>query len=237
MTETPNPPTISTAQSLRYFLRGQVLQAGSAIVLTIVASGLATPALGNDIWLGTTDWGWFWAGISLAVCHQAYVWIVWRGQLGWGLFTQVFGRFDLRVHANLFVLFLFARPAVVMALGIADQDSLALPRWIELAVGVGLLLPAGYTLYSIGRYFGLERAIGGDHFRQSIRDRPLVHEGAFSWTPNAMYTFGPLALWSVGFLLGSHASLVAGLFQHAFLWAHHIGTERPDMEIMYGPER
>jgi hypothetical protein len=62
----------------------------------------------------------------------------------------------------------------------------------------------------------------------------LVRKGAFKWTPNAMYTLGFLGLWSIGLLARSHATLVAALFQHAYIWVHYICTEKPDMEILYG---
>lgn len=237
MATTHDPPTLPAARSWRFLLRGQALHAAAAIVLSAVAVGLAAPALGDGQWAGVADRDWFLAGIGLSIAHQAYGWIAFRGQLGWGLFTRLFGRYDLAVHGAFFFPLLVARPLVVLGLGLADPGSLALPEWIQLVLGVALLVPAGYTLYSVARYFGPERALGGDHFRQSIRELPLVEAGAFAWTPNAMYTFAFLGLWSIGFLTGSHAALVAALFQHAFVWAHYLGTERPDMELIYGSGR
>lgn len=121
-----------------------------------------------------------------------------------------------------------------VAVGLPDPSSLALPRWLQLALGVGLLVPAAYTMFSVVRYFGFGRALGGDHFRESYRTGGLVDRGAFGWSPNAMYTFAFLGRWAVAFLLGSQAALVAAIFQHAFVWAHYLGTEQPDMELIYG---
>lgn len=234
MPDARDAPIVPGARSVRYLFQGQLLHAGVAVVLAAVAWALAAPALGDGAWLGVTDAMWFWTGVGLAVVHQAYGWLVFRGQLGWGLFTRLFGRWDLAAHAGFFLPMLVARPVVVVAAGLADPATLALPRWLELAFGVGLLVPAGYTGWSVARYFGLERALGGDHFRQRYREMPLVDEGAFGWSPNAMYAFAFLGLWSVAFLLGSHVALVAALFQHAFVWAHYLGTERPDMDLLYG---
>jgi hypothetical protein len=100
-------------------------------------------------------------------------------------------------------------------------------------VGVVLLLPAGYTLYSVQRYFGMGRAAGGDHFRESYRQLPMVRQGAFAWTPNAMYVLAFLGLWAVAFLTRSHLALVAAVFHHGYIWAHYLGTEAPDMAYLY----
>lgn len=234
MPDAIDAPTVSGARSLQHLVRGQLLHASAAVVLTAVAWALAAPALDGGSWLDITDVQWFWAAIGLAVMHQLYTWLAFRGQLGWGIFTRWFGNRDTAVNAVLFLPLLIARPVVVIAVGLADPLSLALPRWVELALGLGLLVPALYTGWSIRQYFGLERALGGDHFRRAYREMPFVDQGAFRWTQNAMYTFAFLGLWSLALLLGSHVALVVALFQHAFVWAHYLGTEQPDMELIYG---
>lgn len=234
MSETLDTLTFSEAHSLQFLFRGQLFHALAAIILASVAWALATPFFGGGAWLGVTDTTWFWVTVGLCVVHQLYVWLVFRGQLGWGIFTRWFGQYDQTVHAVLFMPMLVARPLVILAAGLADPTTLALPRWVEFTFGFVLLVPAAYTGWSVIRYFGLERALGGDHFRREYREMPLVEEGAFRWSPNAMYTFSFLGLWSIALLLGSHVSLVAALFQHAFVWAHYFGTEQPDMELIYG---
>jgi protein-S-isoprenylcysteine O-methyltransferase Ste14 len=226
--------TISEARSLRFLFCGQFLHLTAAVILTAIAWALAAPVLTEGSWLGISDVGWFWAAVGLTILHQFYVWVVFRGQLGWGLFTRLFGRYDLTVHSILFSPMLIARPLVVIAAGLANPLTLALPRWVQLAIGLALLVPPLYTGWSVKQYFGFKRAVGGDHFRRRYREMPLVTEGAFSWTPNAMYTFAFFGLWSIALLLGSHLALVIALFQHAFIWAHHFGTEQPDMELIYG---
>lgn len=228
------PGDAAAGGSLRFLLRGQAVQAGAAIAFGAVAWALAAPALGGGTWLGVPETTWFWAAIGVAVVHQAYTWLAFRGQLGWGVFTRWVGRRDLAVHAAIFLPLLAARPLAIVALGLADRGSLLLPRWLSLALGVALLLPALYTGWSVARYFGLARAVGGDHFRRAYHERPFVAAGAFRWTPNAMYTFAFLGLWSLALLLDSQAALVAALFQHAFVWAHYVGTERPDLATIDG---
>lgn len=234
MRDAPEDATVAEARSLRFVFRGQLLHAGAAVLLGAVAWALAAPALGDGSWLGVADVTWFWASVGVAVVHQLYTWLAFRGQLGWGVFTRWFGQYDVVVHGAAFMPLLVARPLAVLAVALADPASLALPRWVQLGLGVGLLVPSLYTMWSIRRYFGLKRALGGDHFRLSYREGPLVDKGAFAWTPNAMYTFAFLGLWAIAFLLGSHAALVAALFQHAFVWAHYLGTEEVDMGVIYG---
>jgi len=233
MTDGDEAATIDAARSPRFLLRGQLLQWGAAVVLVAVAWALAAPAFGAGSWLGVTDAAWFWANVAVCVLHQAYVWFAFRTQLGWGTFTRWFGRRDLAVHGALFLPMLVARPVVVLGAGLANRGTLALPPVVAVALGLVLLLPAAYTGWSVARYFGLARALGGDHFRARYREGPLVDSGAFGWTPNAMYTFGFLGLWSIGLLCQSQVALVAALFQHAFVWAHYLGTEQPDMALLY----
>jgi hypothetical protein len=99
---------------------------------------------------------------------------------------------------------------------------------------MSLLVPALYTLWSVARYFGFARAMGGDHFRRGFRAMPLVRQGAFRYSSNAMYSFAFLALWSIAVLADSRAALAAALFQHAYIWVHMFCTESPDMKVLYG---
>ena len=62
----------------------------------------------------------------------------------------------------------------------------------------------------------------------------MVREGAFAWTPNAMYLIVFLGLWAIAFLYGSRIALVGALFQHAYIWVHYWFTEKPDMDLIYG---
>lgn len=235
MSNQPEGPVVPEARSLLYLFRGQFLHAAAAVVLVVVAWALAAPGLSGGSWLGLRDVEWFWLTVGVTLLHHGYTWLAFRLQLGWGTFTRLFGRRDLAVHTAVFLPMLLARPLLVLATGLANPATLALSRWLEVGLGVAVLLPAAYAAWSVQRYFGVRRAAGGDHFRTKYREMPLVTEGAFGWTSNAMYTYVFLGLWSIALLTGSHVALVVALFQHAFIWAHHLGTERPDMDVIYGP--
>ena len=129
-----------------------------------------------------------------------------------------------------------ARPVLILALGMADQESMALWQPLSLILTVVLAIPALYTLHSVRVYFGLVRAMGGDHFRREYREMPLVEQGAYQWSSNAMYAFVFLGLWAAAFLTRSVAALSVALFQHAFIWVHFYCTEEPDMALIYGQE-
>lgn len=216
----------------RFFWRGQRLH-----LLLLVAMASAAWALGQDgegAWGGLSSRTWFLLCLGLPVLHQVLVALSWRAQLVSGLYTRLFGRRDLVAWAVVFLPLLFVRPLVVLGLGLADAGSLQLPAPWALGLGAVLAVPSLYTLYSVRRYFGIDRALGGDHFRDSYRHLPMVTGGAFAWTSNAMYTLAFLGLWSIALLTRSELALVAALFQHAYIQVHWLCTEKPDMDLLYG---
>ena len=225
----PDPRAASRA----YFFKGQAIHALLLAAMASAAWAMAAPALGGGDWLGISDTTWFALCLGEAVLHQLFVWAGWRSQLGWNWLTKIFGRHDLTIWVPIFMLLLVLRPLLVGAVAMADRGSLMLPTPLATALGVALLVPALYTGWSIHRYFGLVRATGADHFREEYRTMGLVREGAFAWTSNAMYVLALLGLWSIGLLAQSHAALAAAIFQHGYIWAHYLGTEKPDMELIY----
>jgi hypothetical protein len=60
---------------------------------------------------------------------------------------------------------------------------------LRLLLTLPILCLAGYTMYSVKKFFGFARAAGIDHFDPEYCSRPLVREGVFRWTSNAMYVF------------------------------------------------
>ena len=194
---------------------------------------LALPALDGSSWLGITDSTWFYAIILLVIVHQILGWFVFRTQLVFSLFSRLFGNRDLIVWGSLFFPLFVLRPILMIALGLADFRSFGYLYPLQILLGLVLLIPVVYVGWSIERYFGVARALGGDHFRQQYREMPLVKEGAFKYSSNAMYTFAFLLFWAIALLTGSRAALAAALFQHAYIWVHLYCTEAPDMQVIY----
>lgn len=230
-----DPDTISlpTAKSSAYFFHGQLRHLLSLALLLLLLWTFASPHLGDDALLGRSDSFWLWSTVAVAIVQQVLGWLVFRAQLGWALLTRWFGKADLAAWGLIFGGLLLGRLLLLAMLGIADYGSIALPPMVTLPAAAILMLPALYTRYSVLRYIGLERAIGGDHFRWNYRQMPLVRNGAFRWSENAMYSFAFLALWSVAFFTRSQAALALALFQHAYVWVHFLYTEKPDMQLLY----
>ncbi|MHC5012024.1 MAG: methyltransferase [Planctomycetota bacterium] len=236
--------TLPEARSPGHLFRGQLLHLVLLLLLTCVAYALAGPAWTEAggtrrdlVFLGLHARTWFWITVAVVVVMHVLVWLAWRTQLGWGTLTRIFGRRDIAVWSGVFLPFLVARPLLTLAAALADPFSLLLPRWLSLSLGVIVLFPALYAVFSVARYFGIPRAVGGDHFRRAYREMPRVCQGAFAWTGNAMYALVFLLLWSIALLGGSHTALVLALWQHAYIWVHYHCTEKPDMALMYGASR
>ena len=219
-----------------FFFHGQIQHLMMLLLIVPGAWLLISPALDDGAFLGMSDRVWAALLIGIVVIHQVLVWLVFRGQICYSTFTRMFGRADLTVWGILFFPFLIARPLVLLGVGLSDCNSLGISRPLEIGVGVVLLIPVVYTLWSVGRYFGVERALGGDHFREKYGHMPMVREGAFKYNSNAMYSYVFLGLWAIALFCGSRAALGLALFQHAYIWVHVYCTENPDIEILYGPE-
>ena len=219
-----------------YFFYGQFQHILLLVGLFLGTVFLAQSALDDSTWLGITDSTWFYTLLAVVIIHQILGWFVFRSQLCFSLFSRVFGRYDLLVWGILFFPFLLLRPLLTLALGLADAGSLTEFRSLQIILGLILLLPVFYTLWSLHKYFGMTRALGADHFREEYRQMPIVREGAFKYSSNAMYAFVFLLFWAIALLTGSLATLAVALFQHAYIWVHLYCTEEPDMRIIYGNE-
>ena len=187
--------------------------------------------------LGISSRGWFWLSILIPIIHQVYVVIFWRAELYHQLVTKWFGNRGFEFWAVGFFILFLARPVVITCLAIANQGSLLIPVWLGLGLGILCIPPVIYLGYSVGKYFGIERALGMDHFQpREFRDKPFVKQGIFRWTPNSMYIFGFLLFWIPGLVLFSRAAIVSALFSHLYIWVHFYFTEYPDMKFIYKVE-
>ncbi len=221
------------ARCLGYFFHRQIWHLVALLILVPVTWAFAAPVMGQGSFMGLKDSTWFWLSVGVAISHQVIVWIVFRLQMGWATLSKLFGRADLIVWGVIFLPFIIARPVLLVGLARASRYSLVLPEFLSISLGVLLLLPALYTVWSVLRYFGLVRAMVGDHFRIRFRKMPLVKKGAFKYSQNAMYAFAFFLLWSIALIHQSQAALSIALFQHAYIWVHYYCTEEPDMEIIY----
>lgn len=155
-------------------------------------------------------------------------------KLHYSWITRNWSEFGFRVFTFGFVFLGLGRIAFISWLAVAKRHTLGLPESVGWSIAGIILVISVYCFYSVHRYFGLERAVGLDHFEPDARDLPLVDEGIARYTSNGMYTAGFLVLWVPRLLLGSRAAILAAAFHHAYIWVHYYCTELPDMEAMYG---
>jgi hypothetical protein len=217
------------AATVSFFFRRQEVHLLYLAALLPVARGLAAPALGNGAWLGLTDTSWFALCLGVAVVHQVYVWIAWRAQLGWKVFTRVFGWGDFAAYNAVFFPLLLLRPLLVAATSVADAGTLRLPVGLALGLGALLSLPALYTGWSVAGTSGSRERRAAitsaslSECRSSIRASPdaerHVHARVSGCGPSRSLP-GHMRAWS------RHSSSTP-------IWVHYLHQE-PDMEVLYG---
>lgn len=204
------------------------------LLLTGVAFIAQGDLLAGQLWgIGTPTWFWF--AIAVPVAHQIVVAILWRGQLYQNWMTNAFGDKGFFVYKVIFSILFVARPISIILLGISNYNTLACPPALMYIAAAISLFPAGYTMYSVVHYFGMDRAYGIDHFEpESYRNKSFVKQGMFKYTDNAMYKFGFLILWSIALFTLSKAALLVAAFNHLYIWVHFYFTELPDIRHIYG---
>jgi hypothetical protein len=189
-------------------------------------------ALDGD-WLSIPTRAWFWLAVAVPILHQFGVMVLWRLELFDRAMTKRFGDRAFTVFQSFFFPGLIARPISVLALTLADRNSLQGSTWILDVLAIIMVPILIYLFTSIHRYFGIARAAGADHFFEEYRTQPLVKDGIYRHIPNAMYVVGFLIVWIPALLLASRAGLLVAAFQHIFIWAHYYFTEKPDMRFIY----
>lgn len=209
------------------------------VFLAVLLAGVVAVANADVLagqFLGLPTAAWLVSAIAVPILHQIYVWLVWRSELYYARISRTFGqRAGFRSYAVGFAILFVFRLLTIIALALANRNSLNLHPALARVLALGLLLLTLYSFYSVVRYFGVERAFGIDHFDARYRSVSFVKEGIFRFTDNGMYVFGFLALWLPGLLWLSQAALLAALFNHLYIWVHYYCTELPDIRQIYGP--
>jgi len=213
---------------------GQLQHLGFTILLAAGASTLLVQDNESARLFGLSSRYWALLSMGLAILHQWLVAAVFRLELHRNLVSRVFRGRDLQVWTAVFLPLLIARPITLLFTGWAENPPIGGAWWVSLVVGLVFIGISIWTLHSVLTYFTIRRAVGGDHFRDEIAQMPLVTEGAFRWTNNAMYGLAFLGLWGIALLCNSWNALVLALFQHSYIWVHMYCTEKPDMEWIYG---
>ena len=216
------------------FFEGQVLHlVVLAMLLAAVWISAGQPPVTAGKFLGLSTGTWLALTVADAVAHQVYVWVCWRAELYGGTLTRWFGDRAFSLYAALFTILFAARPLLAFALGWSNRGTWDIHLWLGWGMALVLFVPSVYLIISVRRYFTFRRAFGIDHFDPTYRSLPMVREGIFRFSANAMYVFGFFMLWVPAFLFQSTAALVVAAFSHSYIWVHYYATERPDMKRIY----
>jgi len=203
------------------------------LVAAVWAAGLGNAMDGALFGVPTALW--FALLLADAIVHQLFVWIAWRLELHGKVLTRWFGDAEraFRIYSILFAVLFGARFVLISLLAVANRGTLELAPWLGLVIAGVIAIPAAYLFYSVRVYFSFRRAFGIDHFDPDARTWPMVREGIFKYTGNAMYVFGIGALWIPALALQSEAALIGAAFSHAYIWVHYFTVEKPDMRRIY----
>ncbi len=211
------------------------------IFLSLLLFGVYAAARGNilagSLWNIETS-TWLWLAILDPVLHQVYAVVCWRGELYYQWLSKPFGERAFSIWTVGFMILFIGRLVTILALAASNRGTLPLSGRLGGFLTLLCFIPVVYLFYSVIKYFGMKRALGIDHFEPEVyRGKPLVKQGMFKWTPNAMYLYGFLLLWIPGLLFLSKAALLAALFNHLYIWVHYFFTEKPDMRYIYQLDR
>jgi hypothetical protein len=215
MTKTSSPPGLWVGQPLHFICL--------ALLLILVYLGWG--------YLGEPYPAAFWVAVAFPVVHQIYVWLAWRLELKNGATSRTLG---FQGYVVLFFVLFTGRFLSLVTLAWLDRGSLGLGLWPRAILTALLVLPGIYAMVSVKKYFGMTRASGADHFDPRYRDMPLVEKGIYRFTSNGMYLYAFLLFWAIAVGINSSAALLVAAFSHAYIWVHHLATEKPDMEYLYG---
>jgi protein-S-isoprenylcysteine O-methyltransferase Ste14 len=185
-------------------------------------------------YLGLSTPLWFALALAVPIVHQIFVALAWRAELYHHSLSRWWGDKAFAVFTVIFFILFVSRLLFVIPLAIANRHTLGIGMESLYLLSAVLAVPVLYTFYSVLKYFTLKRALGIDHFDPAYRNAPLVRQGMFRYTRNAMYVFGIAILWLPGLLLASKAALLAALFNHLYIWVHYYTVELPDMRSIYG---
>lgn len=187
--------------------------------------------------LGIKSSTWIIFSLASAILHQIYVLIAWRSELYYKWFTKRFNERGFVYFKIGFALLILSRPATIICLAIANRDSISLNSLMVLIISILISVPVIYLMYSVRKYFGINRAFGIDHFYpEKYNAGKIIKQGIFKYSSNAMYVYGFLGLWLPGLLLQSKSALLLAGFSHLYIWVHYYCTELADMKVIYGQD-
>ena len=217
----------------QHFFKGQFVHLSLILLLLFLSLFFADwQVLASRTLWGLNAQTWFVLALVEAPLHTLYVWFAWRMEMVYGKVSPLFGGKGFKVYKAVFMVLLVARLILILLLGLADYGSLPMHWTLMWILAPLVVLPAAYTMFSVVRYFGFDRAVGGDHFFATYREGMVV-QGIFQYVPNSMYTFALAAFFAIAIWCQSGSALIAAAFHYLTVWVHYFCTEKPDMKVLY----
>jgi len=210
------------------------------VLLGIVASALYYAFFSiESLYAGELfDWStsfWFVLALLAPILHQIYVLVCWRIELHSSRISNYFGSQGFTYFRIGFQLLFASRLITIIFLALANQNTFHINSILAYLLSGIFGLLAFFLFYSVRKYFGMDRAMGMDHFEPDrYKGKPFVRKGMFKYFSNAMYVFGFLILYVPGLLLKSESALIVAVFNHLYIWVHYYFVEVPDMKVIYG---
>ena len=203
------------------------------LIITMKIIALFPGTLTGHIF-GISAYNYFLFALIIPILHQVYVWLAWRLELHYQSLSRHIGRHAFMLFKVDFLILFFLRPVSLLLLCLANKNTLAVPFSLSITLAVLMLIPLAFLAFSVVKYFGVDRAVGKDHFDiEWTLEQPLIREGIFRLSPNAMYVFGFLFLYIIALLFRSQGGLIIALFNHIYIWLHYYFTERIDMRTIH----
>ena len=214
---------------LSFFFKHQIWHIGGTIILFYIGSQFADLDSNTNTFFGISALSWFMIAMCIPLIHQTYVWICWRSELCWKSISKTIGFKGYLIF--FFILIITRFSAIVLCF--LDYGSLYTPGWFAWSLAVIIFIPGAYTMYSVKKYFGFQRAAGADHFDLKYRNMPFERRGIFKWTPNAMYIFAIGIPFAFAIATGSQSMFVVAIYTYISIWLHYFCTEKEDFKIIY----
>ncbi len=177
---------------------------------------------------------WLVIALLIPIIHQVYVLLAWRYQLVYNSLSKLFGNKAFGIYKFVFFILFISRFVSLLFLAISNKNTVRMNPYGKYFLIFILSFLFLYAMYSVKKYFGLDRAAGLDHFDKSIAKVDFVKKGIFKYTNNGMYLYAFLGMYLPGIIFQSKAAILVALFSHAYIWIHYYCTELPDMKFIYG---
>jgi len=214
---------------LSFFFKHQIWHIGGTIILFYIGSQFADLNSNTNTFVGISALSWFMIAMCIPLIHQTYVWICWRSELCWKSISKTIG---FKGYLIFFFILIISRLSAIV-LCFLDYGSLYTPGWFAWSLAVIIFIPGTYTMYSVKKYFGFQRAAGADHFDPKYRNMPFERRGIFKWTPNAMYIFAIGIPFAFAIATGSQSMLVVAIYTYISIWLHYFCTEKENFKVIY----